>query len=154
MSPSSELFPDETPAEEAPVEQATEAEAPVEQAPEEKAAAKPKEKKLTAAQERDELRSEVAQLREALSKLTPEAVVRTGGGVGDEVVATGGAGGQIRLAGEGRTLISDDWRITHDGLSFRIGRTGMDVSNSFQIPVSLVPSLSEILAEIPQIRTL
>ena len=154
MSPSSELFPDETPAEEAPVEQATEAEAPVEQAPEEKAAAKPKEKKLTAAQERDELRSEVAQLKEALSKLTPEAVVRTGGGVGDEVVATGGAGGQIRLAGEGRTLISDDWRITHDGLSFRIGRTGMDVSNSFQIPVSLVPSLSEILAEIPQIRTL
>ncbi len=149
MSPSSELFPDETPAEQAP-----EAEAPVEQAPQEKVAAKPKEKKLTAAQERDELRSEVAQLREALSKLTPEAVVRTGGGVGDEVVATGGAGGQIRLAGEGRTLISDDWRITHDGLSFRIGRTGMDVSNSFQIPVSLVPSLSEILAEIPQIRTL
>lgn len=149
MSPSSELFPDETPAEQAPVEQAPEAEAPVE-----KVAAKPKEKKLTAAQERDELRSEVAQLREALSKLTPEAVVRTGGGVGDEVVATGGAGGQIRLAGEGRTLISDDWRITHDGLSFRIGRTGMDVSNSFQIPVSLVPSLSEILAEIPQIRTL
>jgi len=149
MSPSSELFPDETPAEQAPVEQAPEAEAPVE-----KAAAKPKEKKLTAAQERDELRSEVALLREALSKLTPEAVVRTGGGVGDEVVATGGAGGQIRLAGEGRTLISDDWRITHDGLSFRIGRTGMDVSNSFQIPVSLVPSLSEILAEIPQIRTL
>lgn len=149
MSPSSELFPDETPAEQAPVEEATEAEAPAE-----KAAAKPKEKKLTAAQERDELRSEVAQLKEALSKLTPEAVVRTGGGVGDEVVATGGAGGQIRLAGEGRTLISDDWRITHDGLSFRIGRTGMDVSNSFQIPVSLVPSLSEILAEIPQIRTL
>ena len=149
MSPSSELFPDETPAEQAPVEQATEAGAPAE-----KVAAKPKEKKLTAAQERDELRSEVAQLREALSKLTPEAVVRTGGGVGDEVVATGGAGGQIRLAGEGRTLISDDWRITHDGLSFRIGRTGMDVSNSFQIPVSLVPSLSEILAEIPQIRTL
>ena len=149
MSPSSELFPDET-----PVEKAPEAEAPVEKAPEEKVAAKPKEKKLTAAQERDELRSEVAQLREALSKLTPEAVVRTGGGVGDEVVATGGAGGQIRLAGEGRTLISDDWRITHDGLSFRVGRTGMDVSNSFQIPVSLVPSLSEILAEIPQIRTL
>lgn len=154
MSPSSELFPDETPAEQAPVEKAPEAETPEAEAPVEKVAAKPKEKKLTAAQERDELRSEVAQLKEALSKLTPEAVVRTGGGVGDEVVATGGAGGQIRLAGEGRTLISDDWRITHDGLSFRVGRTGMDVSNSFQIPVSLVPSLSEILAEIPQIRTL
>lgn len=154
MSESSELFPDETPAEEAPVEETPAEDATPAEAPQKKEAAKPKEKKLTAAQERDELRSEVAQLKEALSKLTPETVTRTGGLVGDEVVATGGAGGQIRLAGEGRTLISDDWRITHDGLSFRIGRTGMDVSNSFQIPVSLVPSLSEILAEIPQIRTL
>lgn len=137
---------------EAPAQEETEkAEAKVSEAP--KKAAPPKSgekpKKLTAAQERDLLAKQVEELKAALEAKVDAADIKI---FRDEIIAEGGVGGQTRLVGNGRTLVNKDWRLSIDGLRVLVGRSSMQAQTHFQIPVSLVESLADLLGHFDKIR--
>lgn len=73
------------------------------------------------------------------------------GVVKDKVLLEDGVGGDLRIAGGGKSLLNNDWRATADGIRLIVGRSSAQSTQSFQIPVSLVKSLSELLAHVDAI---
>lgn len=71
--------------------------------------------------------------------------------VRDRVVLEDGVGGDVRVVGDGRTLVNDDWRATADGLRLLVGRSSAQSTQTFQFPLSLVPALAELLSNISEI---
>lgn len=135
------------------VVEAVEAEAAPEKA--EKPAA-PKSTRRTAKQVEEEAAAREAALQEQIdalkSALEKKADVADIGVVQDRVVLEGGVGGDVRVVGNGRTLANDDWRATVDGLRLLLGRASSQSTQQFQLPVTLVPSLAELLSNLAEIQ--
>lgn len=69
----------------------------------------------------------------------------------DRVVFEDGVGGDVRVVGNGRSLVNDDWRCTVDGLALLLGRSSSQATQQFKLPLSLVPSLAELLSNVDEI---
>ncbi len=69
----------------------------------------------------------------------------------DRVVLEDGVGGDVRVVGNGRSLVNDDWRCTVDGLALLLGRSSSQATQQFKLPLSLVPSLAELLSNVDEI---
>lgn len=106
-------------------------------------------KRKTPTQERDELKEKVAELEAKLASKADKADIQV---VRDEVLSEDGPGGVTRLVGGGKTLVNDNWRLTVDGLRVLVGRSSTQATTHFQIPVSLVESLQDLLTHIEKIE--
>ena len=104
-----------------------------------------------AAAKQAELEAQIEALRVALEGKADMAVLDIGI-VKDRVVLEGGEGGDVRVVGAGKTLVNDDWRCTADGLRLILGRSSMQSTQQFHIPLSLVPSLAELLSNVTEIQ--
>lgn len=91
----------------------------------------------------DEMKAALAGKADAAD--VPVTVVR------DRIVLEGGQGGDVRVVGDGRTLVNDSWRATADGLRLLVGRSSAQSTQTFQFPISLVPALAELLSNIEEI---
>ena len=69
----------------------------------------------------------------------------------DRVVLEDGVGGDVRVVGNGRSLVNDDWRCTVDGLALLLGRSSSQATQQFKLPLSLVASLAELLSNVDEI---
>lgn len=137
-------------AEEAAVEEneAAEAEAgPVKAAPK-------KATRRTAKQVEEEYAAKVAELEAELAKAKGRQGAAEEVELGvtlDTALSVGEHGGAVRIVGDGRTLMNDDWRCTVDGLRVILGRASSQSTQNFVLPRSLMPSLGELLAHISEI---
>lgn len=104
-----------------------------------------------AAAKQAELEAQIEALRVALEGKADMAVLDIGI-VKDRVVLEGGEGGDVRVVGAGKTLVNDDWRCTADGLRLILGRSSMQSTQQFHIPLSLVSSLAELLSNVTEIQ--
>ena len=116
---------------------------------------KPKRTRRTAAQVEAEaaereaaLQAQLDELRKAIAGKADAADIEV---LQDRVVLEGGQGGDLRVVGNGKTLANDDWRATIDGLRLILGRASSQATSTIQLPVSLVPSLAELLSNIDEI---
>lgn len=104
------------------------------------------------AKEREEaLQAQIDELKAQMGSKADAAEV---GIVSDRVVLEADeaeAGGQLRVVGDGRTLVNDDWRATVDGLRVLVGRSSQQASSTLQIPLSLVKSLGVLLGQIDEV---
>lgn len=109
----------------------------------------------TAAQVEAEAAEREARLQEQIDmlsqKLDSKADTVDISVVKDRVVLEDGKGGNVRVVGNGRTLANDDWRATVDGLRLLLGRSSTQSTQQFQLPISLIPSLAELLSNISEI---
>lgn len=116
---------------------------------------KPKRTRRTAAQVEAEaaereaaLQAQLDELRKAIAGKADAADIEV---LQDRVVLEEGQGGDLRVVGNGKTLANNDWRATIDGLRLILGRASSQATSTIQLPVSLVPSLAELLSNIDEI---
>ena len=140
---------------EAPAEDVDDSTEPVEEAGADKekpaASEKPRTRR-TAKQVEEEaaareaaLQAQIDALKQAIEGKADAAEISV---KADEVLLEGGAGGDVRLVADGRTVVNDDWRATVDGLRLILGRSSMQSTQQFILPLSLIPSLAELLGEV------
>jgi hypothetical protein len=119
-------------------------------------AAAPGKKAVKKASTKAEVEAENVSLQGQIDKLTAAIEGKADVGdimvVRDRVVQQGGVGGDVRVIGEGGTLINDDWRLTKDGLKVLLGRADVQARQNFQIPLSLADSLAEVLNHLSEIK--
>lgn len=102
-----------------------------------------------AAKREAKLQKQIDELKAALEKKADTADIAV---VKDRVILEDGAGGNLRVTNGGRSLVNDDWRATVDGLRLILGRSSTQSTQQFQIPVSLVGSLAELLSNVSEIQ--
>lgn len=118
------------------------------------------EKKATARRSVKQVEDEAAEREAAMQKQIDELRAKVEGStvagavdvIQDRTVTEGEFGGEIRVIGDGKTLVNDDWRLTKSGLVVHVGRASAQARNTFVIPLELVDSLGELLTQIAEIK--
>lgn len=112
-------------------------------------------KRRTAKQVEEEAAEREAKLQEQIDELKRSLEGKADsldiGVVQDRIVLEGGVGGDVRVAGNGKSLANDDWRATVDGLALMLGRSSTQSTQQFKLPLVLIPSLVELLGELSEI---
>lgn len=124
---------------------------PAEAAPEKKATARRSVKQVEdeAAEREAAMQKQIDELRAKVEGSTVAGAVDV---IQDRTVTEGEFGGEIRVIGDGKTLVNDDWRLTKSGLVVHVGRASAQARNTFVIPLELVDSLGELLTQIAEIK--